>query len=179
VQNPTEEDEDKLMRVINKYLNGTRELKVNIRADEGLLITAYIDASDSLHPDGRGHTGIVICVGEGAIYCSSTKQKVNGKSSTEAEIIGVSDGLSQLLWTKNFLEAQGYEERPAILMQDNQSSIQLMHKGRSINHRTKHMKVRYFFIRDYITRGEVDVDYLPSEDMIADYFTKPLQGALF
>jgi hypothetical protein len=97
VQNPTEEDEDKLMRVL-KYLNGTRELKLNIRADEGLPITAYIDASDSSHPDGRGHTGIAICVGEGAIYCSSTKQKVNGKSSTEAEIIvGVSDGLFQLL----------------------------------------------------------------------------------
>ena len=54
------------------------------------------------------HSGVIIILGAGTLLARSTKQKLNSKSSTEAEMIAVSDGLNHVLWPKNFLEDQGY-----------------------------------------------------------------------
>ncbi len=54
----------------------------------------YIGASFAIHYDGKGHTGVLVSVGRGAVYSSSSKQKLAAKSLTEAELIGLSDGLS-------------------------------------------------------------------------------------
>ena len=67
-----------------------------------------------------------------------------------------------------------------IVYQDNKSSILLETNGRaSSSKRTRHLNVRYFFVKDRVDSGEVRIEYCPTEEMIADYFTKPLQGALF
>ena len=66
------------------------------------------------------------------------------------------------------------------MLQDNQSSLLLEKNGRgSSGKRTRHINIRFFFIADRIKNGELRVEYCPTEDMIADYFTKPLQGSLF
>eukprot|EP00980_Cylindrotheca_fusiformis_P022097 scaffold8982_cov74-Cylindrotheca_fusiformis.AAC.2 len=57
----------------------------------------------------RSHTGGIISMGKGVLYASSRRQKINTKSSTEAELVGAADFLAQTLWTTNFLRAQGYE----------------------------------------------------------------------
>jgi hypothetical protein len=106
----------------------------------------------------------------------SSKQKVVSKSSTEAELIAVSDGLSQVLWTRYFLQEH---VGPITLHQDNKSAIVLEEKGRSNAGRSKHINIRYFFVKSKIDDGEVKLVYTPTESMIADYFTKPLQGSLF
>jgi len=59
------------------------------------------------------------------VYSTSMQQKLNGQSSMEAKLIGVSDALPQMLWTQNFLEAQGYPIKESIVYQDNQSAILL------------------------------------------------------
>ena len=91
-----------------------------------------------------------------------------------------SDALSQILWTRYFIEDQGYFLDDAVLYQDNKSAILIEKNGRlSSGKSTKHIHARYFFIKDKVDTGEADVQYCPSGDMIADFFTKPLQGSQF
>ena len=172
-----EQDWVKLLKVI-KYLNGTKELTLHLSADENMVINSYIDASFASHPDAKSHTGEMISLGGGAVYSKSSKQKLVTRSSTEAELVGLSDGLSTVLWVKNFLEAQGYKTE-TVVHQDNKSTITLAEKGKSTTNRTRHVNIRYFFVKDKIDSKEIEVKYLPTEDMIADFFSKPLQGAQF
>jgi KUP system potassium uptake protein len=110
----------------------------------------------------------------------STRQKINTKSSTEAELVGVDDAMSLIIWTKNFLEAQGYHASDNVVYQDNQSAMLLERNGRaSSGKRTRHVDIRYFFVTDRIQQKQMRVEYCPTEEMIADFFTKPLQGSLF
>jgi len=178
VQSPTTQDLDKLHRLL-KYINGTRDLWLTLRPDHLWEVLAFIDASYGVHVDGKGHTGVTMLLGQGAFYVASTKQKLVAKSSCEAEIIGVSDGLSEVIWVRNFLLGQGLDIGPAIVFQDNQSTMKLFEKGRSTSSRTRHIHIRYFFIKDRVESGEVCLRYMPTEDMIADILTKPLQGELF
>jgi len=111
---------------------------------------------------------------------SSNKQKINTTSSTEAEIVAVHDNMPAILWTRYFLEAQGYPMRPTIIHQDNQSSVLLEKNGRgSSSKRTRHMNIRYFFIADCVKREHITIKHCPTDEMIGDFFTKPLCGAKF
>ena len=75
---------------------------------------------------------------------------------------------------------QGYKIAKNVILQDNQSAILMERNGKfSCSKRTKHIDMRYFFITDRIEKQEVSVEYCPTEDMIGDFFTKPLQGAQF
>jgi hypothetical protein len=68
---------------------------------------------------------------------------------------------------------------PTKIYQDNMSTIALADKGRSTSSRTRHIAIRYFFVKDKVDQGEVEIEYLCTEDMRADILTKPLQGELF
>ena len=120
-------------------------------------------------------------MGKGAICASSRRQRINTKSSTEAELVGINDVLPQILWTRYFLEAQGYPvQRPTKVYQDNMSTILLGKNGKaSSGQRTRHINIRYFFVTDRIAKKEVEMVYCPTGDMVADILTKPLQGSLF
>jgi hypothetical protein len=114
------------------------------------------------------------------LYCKLSKQKLNSKSSTEAELIASSDMMGQMLWTLYFLRNQGYDITDNVLNQDNKSTIKLQENGKmSSSQRTWHINIRYFFIKDKIEKEEISVVYCPTKDMIGDYFTKPLQGQQF
>ena len=105
---------------------------------------------------------------------------MNAKSSTGAELVGVSDYLSYNIWTTMFLVAQGYRLSSNVLKQDNESAIQVERNGRnSYNRNTRHVDIRYFFVQDKIDKGEISVEYRPTDIMLADYLTKPLQGRKF
>ena len=178
VQSPTEDDWSKLNRLL-KYLNATPGLGLVIEPDTVLNVSAYVDVAYGVHADGKSHTGSIITLGKGAVYVKSSKQKLVSKSSTEAELIALSDSSSQVIWTKNFIAAQGHSERPATVYQDNMSTIAMADKGRSTSERTKHIHVRYFFIKDAVERGEIKIVYKPTGEMVADLLTKPLQGEQF
>jgi len=140
----------------------------------------WIDASFAVHQDMCSHTGATMSLGKGGIYSSSTRQKINTKSSTEAELVGVSDALNMVIWTKNFLSDQGFQVTDNVVYQDNQSAILLEANGRaSSGQRTRHINIRYLFVTDCIKQGDLQVEYCPTDDMLGDFFTKPLQGARF
>ena len=119
-------------------------------------------------------------LGTGVIYGTSKRQKLNTKSSTEAELVGADNVMPQMQWTLYFLEAQGYKIHDNILYQDNKSAVLLETNGRgSSGKQTRHINVRYFFIADRIKSKEIRIEYCPTGIMLADYFTKPLQGLIF
>jgi hypothetical protein len=124
VQAPTVDDQHKLSCVI-KYLRKSRQMVLTLCADNINIVKWWVDATLAVHKDMHIHTGGVMSMGEGAVYSSSQKQKINTKSSTpEAELVGANDVLPQVLWTRYFLEGQGYGT-DNVLYQDNQSTMKL------------------------------------------------------
>jgi hypothetical protein len=114
------------------------------------------------------------------VYADSSKQKVVADSSTESEFISVSDSASPVIWTRNYFNEQGYSQLPAIIYQDNTSSIYFALKDKSdISKKTKHIAVRYYFIKNCVERNGLKIIYLSTSKMLADLLTKPLQGTLF
>ncbi|GAX21402.1 hypothetical protein FisN_28Lu124 [Fistulifera solaris] len=141
VQSPDRDDWKKLARTM-KYLRGTKSLPLTLGADNLSVVKWWADASFAVHKDMRSHTGGVLSMGRGAVYGTSTRQKLTTKSSTEAELVGVSDVLPQVLWTRYFLEAQGYHISDNLLYQDNKSAILLEKNGKmSSGKRTRHIRV--------------------------------------
>jgi hypothetical protein len=119
-------------------------------------------------------------MGKGAIASSSRKQKINTKSSTETELVTVDDKIGDILWMRYFLESQGYTIEENILYQDNMSTLSLEKNGRiSGSGRTKHIKAKYYLVKDKYESNEIDLKYCPTERMWADVLTKPLQGHKF
>ena len=174
-----EDDYKKLTRVM-RYLRSTTTMPLTLEADNLHIVKWWVDASYAVHPDMKSHTGGTMSLGKGAIYSTSTRQKLVTKSSTEGELVGVADVMPQILWTRYFLEAQGYGVKDSIVYQDNQSAMLLEKNGRgSSSKRTRHINIRYFFVQDRVNNGEVQIEYCPTGEMLADYFTKPLQGSIF
>ena len=102
VSGPDIDDYKKLGRVMC-YLRSTKELCLTLEADDLQVIKWWIDASFAVHADMRSHTGGTMSLGRGAIYSASTRQKLNTKSSTEAELVGVDDMMPMVLWTRQFM----------------------------------------------------------------------------
>ncbi|MGL6132319.1 MAG: Ty1/Copia family ribonuclease HI [Fusobacteriaceae bacterium] len=179
VQAPDADDWKKLEHLI-EYFRGTADLPLTLRVDGTGVLSWFVDASFGVHANLRSHTGGGLTMGKGFPIVSSTKQKMNTRSSTESELVGVDDMMSYIIWTRYFLTGQDYKVRDNIIFQDNKSAILLERNGKaSSGKRTKHINIRYFFITDRISKGEVRVEWCPTNDMVADYMTKPLQGSAF
>lgn len=179
VKAPDETDWFKLTKMMG-FLKKTQNDVLTLQASNDGIITWHLDAAFGVHKDLRSHTGATMMLGAGAIQSVSTKQKVNTRSSTEAELISIDDVISKVLWTKLFLQEQGIDIKQNILLRDNQSSMKMEMNGKSsTGKRTRHFNIKYFYITDLIERKEVTIQYCPTESMIADYMTKPLNGAKF
>ena len=118
-------------------MNGARNDKLILSADDIHVIKWCVDAAFAVHPNFKSHSGGVMSFGGGAAISGSKKQKLNTRSSTEAELVGADDFSNLIFWTKLFLEEQGYEVEKNILYQDNKSAILLETNGkRSSSSRT-------------------------------------------
>jgi hypothetical protein len=155
VKKPDMDDYQKLCRVI-KYLRNTIDIELNLQCDNLQIIKWWVDASFACHTDMRSHTGGIMSLGKRAVYATSVRQKLNTQSSTEAELVAVNNVLPQILWTRNFMMAQGFEAHNSMLYQDNRSAMLLENNGRgSSSKRTRHIDISYFFITNRIEKGEV------------------------
>ena len=175
----TAKDWSKLKRVL-EYLRGTLDEFLTLGADDLGMIKTWVDASYAVHQDMKSHTGGVVSFGLGAVMSKSSKQKLNTKSSTEAELVGASDFLQYPIWAKKFLATQGYTLKDNAFYQDNQSTIRFEKNGRkSCGPNSRHINIRYFFIKDRLDLETINVEHCPTEQMLADFFMKPLKGSLF
>ena len=179
VSKSDEDDWKKLRRVLAFIQCTINDVRI-IGAQSLTDIYTWIDAAYAVNPDMRSQTGGTMSMGIGIIHGKSGKQRLNVKSSTEAELVGVSEYLPYNIWLLLFMSAQGYAIKNNLLYQDNQSTILMLKNGRnSCTGNSRHIDIRYFFVKDRVSKGEVKVEYCSSECMLADFFTKPLQGAIF
>ena len=189
VKSPDVNDYEKLKRVI-QYIRATIFIPLVLGWDESGNIVWSIDASFAVHGDMRSHTGALMTLGQGAVYSFSAKQKINTKSSTESEVVGVDDAMPLCMWARYFFLHQGLKLKATavskqlgkrvMLEQDNTSSIQLEKNGkRSSGKQTRHIAIRYFYVTSKVKSGEISITYCPTKEMVSDFLTKPLQGSLF
>ena len=175
---PTEEDERKAARFVG-YFESTRDLTLRLRCYLPPKVSTFIDASFAVHPNMRSHSGVCVTLGVGVFYSKSTAQKLNTTSSCHSEAVALAKCLQQSLWSQYLIEGQGYPATPITVFQDNQSTIKLMENGRPTSELTRHIRIGYFWVHDLIIKKIIKLVYCPTEFMIADIITKPLQGALF
>ena len=157
VREPTKQDWQKLVRLM-AFLQETKNDVLTLEADDNQSSEYWIDAAFAVHPDYKSHTGAMLSLGKGAVSSLSMKQKVNSRSSTEAELIGIDDVISRVLWSKRFIEAQGFKLEANIVYRDNTSSMKLEENGRaSASKRTRHFNIKYFYVTDLIQRIRIEV----------------------
>ena len=179
VREPDVDDWKKLRHMV-EYLRGTHDLPLVLGANDTGVLSWYVDASFAVHPDMKGHTGGAFTLGIGCPVIVSTKQKLNTRSSTESELVGVDDLMPQILWVRLFMKAQGFKVVDNIVYQDNKSAILLERNGRaSSSKRTRHIEIRYYFATDRIAKKDLSIEWCPTSKMLADFMTKPLQGKAF
>ena len=177
---PDTHDRCKLLRVL-AYINGTKDLTLTLDPDS-ITLECWADASYGVHPDGKGHTGIVMKIGSrsgGTILAKSVKQKCVSRSSSESELISADTGIPPILVQRTLFSDLGYPQPPTVLYQDNKSSISLSENGTSRSGRTQHIRVRYHYLQERILNGDIRLCYKPTKEMIADILTKPLGGQNF
>jgi hypothetical protein len=127
VKAPDEDNWKKLLRVLG-YLKGTLHFELTISCNSLDKLTWYIDGSYGIHEDMKGHSGAVLMIGDSTVLSRSNKQKVNTRSSTEAELITVDDTLPTVQWAKSFMMDQGYDLE-TVIKEDNKSTMLLMKNG--------------------------------------------------
>ena len=175
---PTEEDWGKLTRVL-QYLGSTKEMSLQLGCTLPVRVHTSIDSSFNPISSGKSRSGVCISLGRGVLYSKSTMQKINTTSSCQAELVALAKCLQQSIFLAYFLASHGYPQLPAIVSQDNQSTLRHVEHGRPSSELTRHIEIGYFWAKDLIERKLIEVIYCPTEDMLADFFTKPLQSLLF
>ena len=174
LQNPGRTHWEQAKRVI-RYLKGTRDYELKFGASGGA--EGYSDANWGNNLDNR-HS---ICryaftLNGGAISWSSKKQSVVALSSTEAEYIAITHAAKEATWLRHLL-SELYSplvlRYPIILYSDNKSAIELV-KNATFHSRTKHIAIRYHYVREAYNDGIIFLDHRGTDDMPADVFTKPL-----
>ena len=135
----------------------------------------YVDASYLAHDDAKGHSGMSYTIGENnaAFYSRSFKQKLVGRSSTEAEIQALDQAVVEVEWLRWLLHELGYAPSdPTIIFQDNLSCIQIAEGTADASPRTRHYAMRYFYVKQALEEHSVILKYLPTQDHTADILTK-------
>jgi len=175
---PTEQDMAKLKHVL-RYLKRTQKAKRTF-SGQSLELTVFADASYGIHPDSKGHTGVVISMGPDPIHHSSVKQKCVALSSTEAEIVALVEAAKYARWLEDiFGDLELPSPTPITVYQDNQSTIRMMQVSQMSFKKTKHMTIKTNYTRALIEDGKLVLEYLPTASMLADLHTKPLGYAAF
>ncbi|KYM95345.1 Copia protein [Cyphomyrmex costatus] len=157
-----------------RYLKGTMNFSLSFKRTQKDLI-GYVDADwGNCRVDRRSYTGIVFIFAGGAISWESRKQRTVALSSTEAEYMGLTDAAKEAVYLITFLTELGLETMAKItLFNDNQGAKHLAHNP--VYHgRSKHIDIRYNYIREVLQTQPIRLDYLPTEQMLADILTKGL-----
>jgi len=183
LQNPGQAHWREAKRVI-RYLKGTKEKKLvycnQNRPLDNFKLEGFADASWGNDEDDRHSiSGYVFTKYGGAISWSSKKQHIVALSSTEAEYIALTHATKEAIWLRTLLSEiydDHYSEMSIPLYSDSSGALAMV-RNSAFHSRTKHIAIRYHFIREAFTDNLIDLRYLQTEDMPADAFTKPLTRA--
>ncbi|KAA8496451.1 Copia protein [Porphyridium purpureum] len=150
-----------------RYINATQDLTLTLGSNEQNKVYLFVDAAFGVHDDMKSHSGCIVSLRRGAVYCESSRQALASKSSTEAELVAVSDCLGQAVWVQRFLESIIGKVGETVLLQDNEATIKMIRNGKPNSARTRHMSLRHFFGSDRVACGELTLMHCPTEAMHA------------
>jgi hypothetical protein len=166
----------KAVQHIFRYLKDTRDHRLILGGKHSSLF-GYSDADWASQIHRHSISGFVFFLGTGAIAWSSKKQPIVTVSSTESEYVALTLTAKELIWLWKLLSELNFLSNTATtLFCDNQDAFALS-RDSTFHARTKHIDVRFYFIRQTIQNGHASVIYCPTNDMIADVFTKSLVHA--
>jgi len=163
-------------KIILRYLKGTTELGIFYKKGGCTNLVAYTDSDFAGDLDDHRSTfGFAFLLGSRAISWSSKKHPVVTLSTTETEYIAVAFCACQCVWLRRVLDKLGHKEEKSTLIQcDNNSTIQLS-KNSIFHDRSKHIDIRFHFLRDLTRDKVVELSYCNSQEQVADIMTKPLK----
>jgi len=165
---------------IFRYLKGTIDLALCYQKDQPFLV-GYSDANFATDLDRRSISGYIFKLGGAAISWKSKKQELVTLSTMESEFVALNHAAKEAIWIKNLLcelslpvkSIESEEPSPVLIYEDNQSCIAASENPK-YHQRTKHIDIRYHFIRERIQSGDIILEYMPTNEMTADMLTKPL-----
>ena len=161
---------------ILRYIKGTSSFGLRYeRGKENYSIQGFSESDFARNSDDqKTTTGQLFFMGNSTITWNTVKQNVVALSPCEAEYIAASAPSCQGIWIIRFVEEiLNIKVRPFKLYVDNKLAIALS-KNPSQHGRSKHIEMRFHFIRDCVEKGYVDIEYVNTESQLADLFTKPL-----
>ena len=165
---------DAAVKRIMRYLKPTANLGITYKGKDGLNLKGYSDADWGAGEDRKSISGYVFILAGGAISWSSKKQSGVALSSTEAEYTALLQAVKESIWIRRLLQELGREaEDDKVIYDDNQGAIALAHNP-EYHVRTKHIDIQYHFVREQVEKGEIELVYCPTEEMVADQMTKAL-----
>ncbi|GJV72537.1 retrotransposon protein, putative, ty1-copia subclass [Tanacetum coccineum] len=170
-----------VVKWILKYLKGTADVGLVYGRDQGkhVDVDGFVDADYAKDPDkGRSITGYVFTVHGCVVSWKATLQHVVALSTTEAEYMALTEAVKESIWLKGLLIELGVNLRSVVVNCDNQSAIHLS-RNAMFHERTKHINVRYHFIREIVESKELGVAKIGTKDNAADAFTKVVPGPKF
>ena len=169
------------LKRVFRYLHGTQDFELVYRGDLTRLV-GYTDADWAGDVSTRRSTsGYIFNLGSGAISWSSKRQPTVALSSCEAEYMGETQATKEAIWLRRLLgELLEQVEQPAatVIFGDNQGAIQLA-RNPQFHARTKHIDIQHHFVREAQGNGQVDIQYTPTEEQVADGLTKALPTDAF
>jgi transposase InsO family protein len=181
MSNPTIQHWNAAMQVL-RYLKGTSKIGLNYSGnqDQRLSLHGFVDADYAGCPDTRkSTTGYVFFINSSIISWSSTLQPVIATSSTYAEYIAMSVAAQECKFLREVLNHLGLgSTEPTKIREDNQSAIFLADNP-AYHKRSKHIDVRFHYVRECVDNGTIQLVYCPTTEMIADIFTKQLPQPKF
>lgn len=168
------------VKIIFRYLQGTKTLSLHIKPSTDLDISGFSDADWATSTDDRKSVGgHCVFLGETLISWSSRKQRVVSRSTTESEYRASADLAAEIAWIKSLPHEVKFPlPRLPILWCDNLSAKALA-SNPVMHTRSKHIEVDIHFIRDQVLNNQIIVTYVPSTDQIADCLTKALSHSRF
>ena len=171
----------KMARQLVRYFKGTQgaSLKYPRTPDGSITIEAYSDTDWAGASDRKSTTGTLILLNGTAVIWQSKKQTTVATSSTHAEYVALAASIREILWLRQFLKDLGIESRePTPIFEDNVGCI-LMTENNGTTRLSKHIDVQYHFNHEAVENGIVELVNVPTEDQLADGFTKALPKAKF
>ena len=178
IQNPGLAHWEALKRLIT-YLGWTKDLWLTFGGRSKTLVQGFCDADWASNKHRHSISGYSFHFGCGAISWSSKKQYIIALSSTEAEYIAQTHAAKEALWLRTFInEVRGMGPAPITINCDNQGAIALA-KDNKFHSRTKHIDLRYHFIREAVQDGKITVSYVPTDENVSDILTKALAKSKF
>lgn len=177
VEKPRKIDLSEAMRIV-KYLNCTKEHRLKLfNASKPQQLIAYRDANFAeCKIEGKSNSGLICFVNGGPVVWKCRKQTNVALSTTEAEYYAITEAAKEVLWLHTLLVDFEIEtNEPTVILNDNQSTIAMLSNG-DFMQRTKYIGVKYHFLRDWIRKNAIDVQYCPTEHNIADLLSRPLTG---